>query len=42
MNVALLDTLTDPKLRTTEELKKHLVSKTSSGAPWLIAEVPAN
>lgn len=41
MNVALLDTLTDSELRTNKELKKHLVNKTSSGTPWLIAEIPS-
>lgn len=41
MDKVILDALTDPALRSNDALKEQLVSKTSSGTPWLIAEVPA-
>lgn len=42
MNIAILETLTNPALRTEKALKQHLVNKTSSGTPWLVAEIPSN
>jgi hypothetical protein len=42
MSTNALDVLTDPSLRSDEALKQHLLNKTASGTPWLIAEVPAN
>lgn len=42
MSTNALDVLTDPTLRSDEALKQHLLNKTASGTPWLIAEVPAN
>lgn len=42
MSTNALDILTDSTLRSDAALKQHLVSKTASGTPWLIAEIPAN
>lgn len=40
MNAPILDVLTDAALRSDKELKKHLVNKSASGTPWLIAQIP--